>query len=386
MIGKSAFMTASSSPASRIPWLDNLRVLACFLVIVSHIVGQFFVTPPFTLENETFACSSYYTVLVRVSIPLFFMISGALLLPVREATGLFLKKRFSRVLIPFLLWSVLYTVFPWCYEMVTGDSFKTIFPLSRATADLSAMGESLLLIPLKFGVGIHLWYLYVLIGLYLFAPIISPWVARAGRRDFLYFLLLWSISLFLPYIRLAYPHVLGACPWNDYGALHSFSGYLGYMILGCFLRKYTTRASFARVAAWAVPCLIASFWFTLHGYRASTIEAQASSGVYIGFANVNVAIMAVTLFVLFQAAPHAAAGSSVGPAGKVMAECSRMSFGIYLVHFFLVGSMYNVFDRLHWLGMPACAVIPLLSLATFLASYAVVRLLACLPGGKYLVG
>lgn len=78
-------------PSSRIPWLDNIRVFACILVIASHIVGQFFVSPPFTPDNETFAWSSFYTVLVRVSIPLFFMISGALLLPVRDTTGQFLK-------------------------------------------------------------------------------------------------------------------------------------------------------------------------------------------------------------------------------------------------------------------------------------------------------
>lgn len=46
-------------PSSRIPWLDNIRVFACILVIASHIVGQFFVSPPFTPDNETFAWSSF---------------------------------------------------------------------------------------------------------------------------------------------------------------------------------------------------------------------------------------------------------------------------------------------------------------------------------------
>ena len=134
-------------PSSRIPWLDNIRVFACILVIASHIVGQFFVSPPFTPDNETCAWSSFYTVLVRVSIPLFFMISGALLLPVRDTTGQFLKKRFTRVLFPFLLWSAFYTVFPWSYETLTGDSFHSVFPLSRVTPDLETMGTNLLLIP-----------------------------------------------------------------------------------------------------------------------------------------------------------------------------------------------------------------------------------------------
>lgn len=375
-----------STPSSRIIWLDHLRVLACVLVIASHIVGQFFVSPPFALENETFACSSFYTVLVRVSIPLFFMISGALLLPVRESTGVFLKKRFSRVLLPFLLWSVFYTVFPWCYEWMTGDSFKTIFPLSRVTADLPAMGENLLLIPLKFGAGIHLWYLYVLIGLYLFAPIISPWVEKAGKMQFLYFLFLWSVSLFLPYIKLVFPHVLGQCPWNDYGTLHSFSGYLGYMVLGYFLRKYNNQCPFAKTAIWAIPCLVASFWFTLHFYRVSTMEVQASSGTYIGFANVNVAMMAVALFTLFQAVPQRNCGSATGAGERFLADFSKMSFGIYLVHFFLVGAIYNLFNSLHWLSFPSAVSIPMLTLATSLISYLVIRLLSFFPGSKCLIG
>lgn len=375
-----------SASVSRIPWLDYLRTLACVLVIVSHIVGQFFVSPPFTTGNENFSCSSIYTVLTRVSIPLFFMISGALLLPLRESTGVFLKKRFSRVLVPFLLWSVLYTVFPWSYEWLTGDSFKTIFPLSRATADLPSMGMNLLLIPLKFGAGIHLWYLYVLIGLYLFAPIISPWLEKAGKKQFLYFLSLWGISLFLPYINKAYPNVLGQCPWNDYGTLHSFSGYLGYMVLGCFLRRYHSHFSWPRVAAWALPCLIISFWLTLSFYRTSTMEAQASSGEYIGFASVNVAVMAIALFALFQSIPYAAPGSPSGLATRIVAEFSKMSFGIYLIHFFLVGTLYHLLDELHWLAYPASISIPILTLATCLASYSAIKLLSYLPGSKYLVG
>lgn len=371
------------NPSSRIPWLDNIRVLACILVIVSHIVGQFFVTPPFAPGNSTFAWGSLYTVLVRISIPLFFMISGSLLLPVAESTGTFLKKRFLRVLAPFFVWSILYTVFPWCYETLTGDSFKTIFPLSRATADLPSLWVNLALIPFKFNVGIHLWYVYVLMGLYLFAPIISPWIEKAGKKEFLYFLSLWGITLFFPYIQLAYPSFLGKCPWNEYGTLHSFSGYLGYMILGCFLRKYYSRPSFGRTALWATPCLIASFFFTLYFYRLSTMEAQASSGIYINFASINVALMAVCVFTLFQANPEFPAQ---GKWRTALSDFSRMSFGIYLVHFFLVGSIYHLFLKWHWLDIPTAVSIPLLTIATCLASYLVIKLLSLLPGSKYLIG
>ena len=327
-------------PSSRISWLDNIRIFACILVIASHIVGQFFVSPPFTPDNETFAWSSFYTVLVRVSIPLFFMISGALLLPVRDTTGQFLKKRFTRVLFPFLLWSAFYTVFPWSYETLTGDSFHSVFPLSRVTPDLETMGTNLLLIPLKFSVGIHLF-------------------------------------------QTIFPSYLGKCPWNEYGALHSFSGYLGYMVLGCFLRKYSGNASFARTACWAVPCLAAAFWFTLHFYRTSTAQARSSSGDYIGFASINVALMSVAVFVLFQSLPAFRAGSAPQ---RLLADFSSMSFGIYLVHFVLVGAVYRLFGMLHLLFLPASLSIPLLTAATCLAAWGIIKLLSFLPGSRYLIG
>ncbi len=370
-------------PSSRIPWLDNIRVFACILVIASHIVGQFFVSPPFTPDNETFAWSSFYTVLVRVSIPLFFMISGALLLPVRDTTGQFLKKRFTRVLFPFLLWSAFYTVFPWSYETLTGDSFHSVFPLSRVTPDLETMGTNLLLIPLKFSVGIHLWYLYVLMGLYLFLPVISPWVEKAGKAAFAYFLLLWALTLLFPYLQTIFPSYLGKCPWNEYGALHSFSGYLGYMVLGCFLRKYPGNASFARTACWAVPCLAAAFWFTLHFYRTSTAQAWSSSGDYIGFASINVALMSVALFVLFQSFTAFRAGSAPR---RFLADFSSMSFGISLVHLVLVGAVYRLFGMLHLLFLPASLSIPLLTAATCLAAWGIIKLLSFLPGSRYLIG
>ena len=245
------------------------------------------------------------------------------------------------------------------------------------------MGTNLLLIPLKFSVGIHLWYLYVLMGLYLFLPVISPWVEKAGKAAFAYFLLLWTLTLLFPYLQTIFPSYLGKCPWNEYGALHSFSGYLGYMVLGCFLRKYPGNASFARTACWAVPCLAAAFWVTLHFYRTSTAQARSSSGDYIGFASINVALMSVAVFVLFQSLPAFRAGSAPQ---RLLADFSSMSFGIYLVHFVLVGAVYRLFGMLHLLFLPASLSIPLLTAATCLAAWGIIKLLSFLPGSRYLIG
>lgn len=63
-----------------------------------------------------------------------------------------------------------------------------------------------------------------------------------------------------------------------------------------------------------------------------------------------------------------------------------MSFGIYLVHFVLVGAFYRLFDGLHLLSLPASLSIPLLSLATCLAAWGIIKLLSLLPGSRCLIG
>nr|WP_270588677.1 hypothetical protein [Akkermansia muciniphila] len=63
-----------------------------------------------------------------------------------------------------------------------------------------------------------------------------------------------------------------------------------------------------------------------------------------------------------------------------------MSFGIYLVHFVLVGAVYRLFGMLHLLFLPASLSIPLLTAATCLAAWGIIKLLSFLPGSRYLIG
>lgn len=95
----------------------------------------------------------------------------------------------------------------------------------------SQMALNILHIPVNFGCEIgHLWYIYMLIGLYLVTPIISPWLQQASKRELEGYLGLWIITTFLPYIHLVYPEVLGEAFWNDTPLLYYFTGFIGYFI------------------------------------------------------------------------------------------------------------------------------------------------------------
>lgn len=78
---------------------DVLRVLACIMVIVVHARGPY----TYHANGALDFWADFYFVFVRAGVPLFVMLSSALLLPLRQTTGDFLKRRFMRVVLPFVI-------------------------------------------------------------------------------------------------------------------------------------------------------------------------------------------------------------------------------------------------------------------------------------------
>ena len=149
--------------------LDLLRVIACYLVIQQHASEFYYIGEGGTVVtgSNTFWIG-IITTLCRSSVPLFVMLSGFLLLPMQDKISTFFRKRFTRIVYPFIAWCVLYAGY---YVLSRGDSF-------------SQMALNILHIPVNFGCEIgHLWYIYMLIGLYLVTPIISPWLQQASKRE-----------------------------------------------------------------------------------------------------------------------------------------------------------------------------------------------------------
>jgi surface polysaccharide O-acyltransferase-like enzyme len=180
------------TPPKRHYGLDILRVIACYMVIQVHS-GEFYYIGNIgqVLNTPDAHWVGWYNSLCRTCVPLFVMLSGFFLFPVGEVNTFF-KKRFTRVAIPFIIWCVLYAA----YFYLTGQG---------------TLMTELINIPkifVNFGTDIgHLWFVYMLLGIYLFAPIISPWTQTASRRNMEFYLVLWSVSLTIPFIHLIFPEI-----------------------------------------------------------------------------------------------------------------------------------------------------------------------------------
>ncbi len=365
----------------RIDYLDTLRVIACFLVVLCHAGDNYAASGP----NGTFGEAwSQLITLTRPCVPLFILLSGSLLLPLKNDTGTFLKRRFTRVVIPVLIWSILYVVMPIPAEVVFGG------PPNAFTGEMDPLVYNAMMIPINFTASnVHFWFIYSIIGIYLFMPIISPWVEKASKNEILGFLAIWGVTLFLPYIRLWFPQIHGECTWNSFGMLVYFSGYLGYIILGIYLHRYNKLKPMGSCALGAALFVIGGYltykglWFDIGRLNSQVVSEVNSAGWVdiessINFLTINVAMMTAGVFIFFQKLQL--------PEGmnKIMRELSKLSFGIFLVHYILcLWISDQLVSRLTF--SPGVSEV-LVAIIIFVASYIVVKLLSLLPKSKYLIG
>lgn len=384
--------TPPSSPLTpqRVVWFDVVRLVAMFAVVCCHSTDPFNFYPgpePDNIADIKF-WGAAYGALLRPCVPLFVMLTGALLLPVRGETGPFYRKRIGRIFWPFLLWSVVYNLFPW-FTGVLGLAPEVIldfFPYSGEEATRQALSVSLhniALIPLNFSLlDVHMWYIYLLIGLYLYMPVFSAWVERASRRAQRWFLLAWGVTLFMPYYReYVDPYIWGACSWNEFYMLYSFAGFNGYLLLGHYLRH--TEWSTLRTLLYGIPMFAAGFCVTFFGFRHISAQPDITPEqleMFFYYCSPNVALMTIAVF---MAAKKVRVESEW--LRRLLANLTACGFGIYMVHYFFTGPGV-LLARV--CGVPLCLQIPAAAVVTFAATWLVVAGLRRLFGrsSRYIIG
>jgi hypothetical protein len=118
-----------------------------------------------------------------------------------------------------------------------------------------------------------MWFIPMLMGLYLAMPVISPWAERLSAREIRVWLALWFFTTAFPFIRKlasyvidgagggAEPFLWGESLWNDFGGFHYVSGFIGYVLLGFYFRKFVPELSWKRTLSIALPLWISGWIF-----------------------------------------------------------------------------------------------------------------------------
>ena len=330
---------------NRILYLDFIRILACMMIITMHAP-----IPNTGLNSYVLSTDSLLT---APGIGLFVMVSGALLLPVNIPTKKFLKKRILKVTFPTLFWTFFYMIVYW-YD----NGFEGI--------DLSRV---LLSIPFSSQFSVVLWFMYMLAGLYLLAPILSPWLMQTGKKELEFYLFLWAITMCYPYIR---DYV--SINESHTGILYYFGGYVGYFLLGYYMRTYMkVCAIWKSLILLLIPLSIATILKTLQ------IPVRFyDSFWYLSFL---VAMMSVAWFTMVKRVNIVYDNTSSWHRG--VALVSNCCFGIYLIHIFIMRSIIWEWTWLYDWGIIQIFVVTIL---TFGGSLGMTWLISYLPGAEYIIG
>lgn len=376
-------MIQNSISDNRIVWLDVIRCVAMIMVIGVHCIDPFYISPTMRAIPEYTHWAAIYGSLLRPSVPLFVMMTGLLLLPVKkQPLGKFYKKRIYRVLFPFLIWSVLYSMFPWVTGVlglpkeIIGNFF--CYTQGQESQSLIDSLKDVAMIPFNFShKENHMWYIYLLIGLYLYMPFFSAWIENADRKTKRAFLLIWIISLFIPYLKEYVAnclfersgYVFGTDTWNEFGLFYYFAGFNGYLLLGHYVKKGNDW-SLMKTFILCILMFAVGYYITYTGFSTTASNPNATETemeLFFTFCSPNVLLMTLATFLLLQKV--VITNSTVI---KVLANMTQCGFGIYMVHYFVVGPFFLLIGPS---SLPIPLQVPLMAICIFLCSWAFTALI-----------
>ncbi|MBT3314429.1 MAG: acyltransferase family protein [Anaerolineae bacterium] len=286
-------------------WIDFVRTVGAFFVVLVH--ASFFILYLWGEVPEShWMAGNVYDSIARVGVPLFLMISGALLLRKEENIFFFLKKRLIKIILPFVFWSIFYL---W---------WRQNYPVG---AKFSSIAISMFVSVLKVPASDHLWFLYALVVLYFFVPPLRLMLSRAKERDIIYILLLWlSMGPLVQLLQKLFSFALTS-------HFHFISGYWGYLLLGYWLsiKKIPIKNTIFFFVAGSL-CTLATIWLT---YIFSLTNAHLD-GFFYDYLSLNVVFASGFFFISLKSIGEKLYKEKFW--GKFFFAHGGASFGIYLIH------------------------------------------------------
>ncbi len=338
--------------SNRIVWIDLIKVFAMLGVVFLHSAAPILYQIG-KIDFSYWMIGNIYDSMVRMAVPLFFMVSGVLFLNYKkeEALSVFFKKRFLKVVIPLIVWSFIYILFKKYVLHQNIDVIKhMIYSLNR---------------PEYF----HLWFLYVILGIYLVLPILKVFTKFASKSILIYFLILWTLNVsIIPFINYF-------TRWDIHSYMPMMSGYIGYLVLGYQLSKINITKKLFYTALLFV---IVGTMITVLGTWYLSEKAGKFVEFFYGYFSISTFIQAVSYFVVLKyIGENILSDQRYAKLSKMIASVSIASLGIYLIHpiylFFLEKSGLTVLSE-----NPAIMV-PLVAILTFVLSFISIYIIQKIP-------
>lgn len=290
---------------TRFEFLDIIRAYAIIMVIVVHSSGPALYA--FTsLPESTWMTANYFNSFARTCVPLFVMVSGFLLLiPNKEETlPYFFKKRFGKILTPYVFFSIFYLWWKHKIRLEPLTFDRALHQFWSGTPDY------------------HLVFMSILIGLYLLTPILRVFIQHAPLSTQLYFISIWFSGICASYFLTKFT----GYSINPY--LQVTPLFLGYYLLGAYFRQIT----FKPKSLYLFVVIVSGWLFTaLMTYKYSKL-GKGFDATFYGYISPNVVLMTIGSFLLLRNESTLLFLKKRPILQSAVEKLSISSFGIYLVH------------------------------------------------------
>jgi surface polysaccharide O-acyltransferase-like enzyme len=319
-------------------WVDVVRLLAAFLVVFVHglNVDQRYQTLP--VGSPSWLATDAVLAATRWALPIFVMISGYFLLDPRKPMELrsYYQRRVHKIAWPLLSWTALYLGITACNAWLAGR------PIAAAALTGSVI---------KGAPYYHLWFLYMLPGLYLVAPFVKAATDHMSPQQ----MIAATATCFAFTILSAAIDGLYGAAGGSY--ITQFPRYLGYFLAGHLLGRVLPAPKMSA----AITVLLASaLVMAILGWVAAGLLSPERGLRVFGFGNPAVIVMSLAAFVLVRRVPVMTSWQSWLP------RVADASLGIYLIHPALFGALR------HWNEQSTPPVLAVQGLVVFAASLLVV--------------
>ena len=339
--------------------LDIFRCIAILLVVMVHVSATCVTRSECILSSE-FRCGVLFDTISRIGVPFFIMISGALLL--NEEKSVSLKNIFERIktfAILLLIWNIGYSIL-----------YQIIFPtLLGNTISISQFVEEII-----YGHS-HLWYLYMMIGLYIITPFLRSFTKKENKELVGLFILVAFVTQFtIPTLQAMLPNIacLGLVDrFINMFELKFFFGYTTYYLLGWYIINIGFENKLRR-------CILYILGIVSLGINITYIFKTGDYNT--GFSNLSIftLLYAVAAFTCITRMDFRNLRRRTV---RFITKLSNLSFGIYVIHPAILKIISGFFD---YGGEPVTYIL-LRFIITFVTSFVICWVVSKIPYIKKLI-
>ncbi len=339
--------------------LDLLRVISMFLVIVIHM-SNYYCRAFAKISEVSYLGAAFWNAVARVAVPIFFMISGALLIKEDYNKGKYKKRIFTYIGI-LVFWNIIYYLW-------------NVFYLNTSVFNIKNLIEAFF-VPTKR----HLWFMYAIIGIYIILPFIQSMFKNLSEELKKLYTELWLIlcgAVFVITLILKSFNINASIIYPI--PLIQNVYYLGYFIVGHIMYEYINKVKNKNNKIYLTLYIISTLVLIVSTYFLSIKLSKYYESMF-AYRSIFMMLSSISVFYLIIGNKNIILNDKLI---KILNLVSPYSFGVYLTHVLFLNILtenIKVLNIISFIGIPA------FSILLFVFSFVLVYIIKKIPYFRKLV-